>query len=60
MSIRYPVLKGKKALLPVFWGVRILSSAFDAKRIKDETTGIVKVEDSAKKEQEQFLNKVGL
>ena len=47
-------------MLPVFWGVRILSSVFDAKRIKDETTGIVKVEDSAKKEQEQFLNKVGL
>ena len=60
MKIRYPVLKDKKVLLPVFWGVRILSSAFDAKRIKDETTGIVKVEDSAKKEQEQFLNKVGL
>ena len=60
MKIRYPTLKDKKALLPVFWGVRILSSVFDVKRIKEETTGIVAVEDSAKKEQEQFLNKVGL
>lgn len=60
MKIRYPALKDKKALLPVFWGVRILSSVFDVKRIKEETTGIVEVEDSAKKEQEQFLNKVGL
>ncbi len=60
MCLRYPALKGKKALLPAFWGARILTSVFDINRIKDEASGIAGVEEDSKKNQENFLKNVGL
>ncbi len=60
LSYRYPILKKHKALLPVFWGVRILSAVFDADRIKSEATGVANVENGEKEKQEEFLKNVGL
>lgn len=60
LSYRYPVLKKHKALLPLFWGVRIVSAVFDADRIKSEATGVANVEDDIKEKQEAFLKNVGL
>ena len=60
LSYRYPILKKHKGLLPVFWGVRIVSTVFDFKRIKNEATGVAKVEDDVKEKQETFLKNVGL
>lgn len=60
LSYRYPILKKHKALLPVFWGVRIVSAVFDADRIKNEATGVANVEAEVKEEQENFLKNVGL
>ena len=60
MCYRYPVLKNKKVLLPVFWGVRIFSSVTAADRIKNEATGISSVDENNKKRQEEFLKNVGL
>ena len=60
LSYRYPSLKKHKALLPVFWGVRIVSSVFDINRIKSEASGVATVEDDVKEKQETFLENVGL
>ena len=60
LSYRYPVLKKHKALLPVFWGVRIVSTVFDFNRIKSEATGVANVEAHVKEKQETFLKNVGL
>ncbi len=60
LSYRYPVLKKHKALLPVFWGVRIVSTIFDFDRVKSEATGVAKVEDEVKEKQDIFLKNVGL
>ena len=60
LSYRYPSLKKHKALLPVFWGVRIVSSVFDIERIKSEATGVANVEEEVKEKQETFLKNVGL
>ena len=60
MCFRYPVLENKKILLPVFWGVRILSSVTSAGRIKNEASGISSVDEINKNKQEEFLKNVGL
>jgi hypothetical protein len=60
MCYRYPVLENKKILLPVFWGVRILSSVSSAGRIKNEASGISSVDEINKNKQEEFLKNVGL
>jgi hypothetical protein len=60
LSYRYPVLKKHKALLPVFWGVRIVSTVFDLDRIKSEATGVANVEADVKEKQDSFLKNVGL
>lgn len=60
MCYRYPVLDNKKILLPVFWGVRILSSVSSAGRIKNEASGISSVDEINKNKQEEFLKNVGL
>ena len=60
MCYRYPVLKKSKALLPVFWGIRILSSVTQAGRIKNEASGISGVEEDNKQKQDKFLKNVGL
>lgn len=60
MCYRYPVLENKKILLPVFWGIRILSSITDAGRIKKEATGISSVGEINKNKQDEFLKNVGL
>jgi len=60
LSYRYPILKKHKMLLPVFWGVRIVSTVFDFDRIKKEATGVANIEDDIKEKQEKFLKNVGL
>lgn len=60
MCYRYPVLKKCKVLLPVFWVIRIFSTVFDVKRIKNEATGVAGVETENKEKQNKFLNNVGL
>lgn len=60
LSYRYPILKKHKILLPVFWGVRIVSTVFDFDRIKNEATGVANIEDDIKEKQEKFLKNVGL
>ena len=60
LSYRYPILKKHKALLPVFWGVRIVSIVFDFNRIKSEATGVANVDAEVKEKQEAFLKNVGL
>ena len=60
LSYRYPILKKHKALLPVFWGVRIVSTVFDFNRIKSEATGVANVDAEVKEKQEAFLKNVGL
>ncbi len=60
LSYRYPILKKHKMLLPVFWGVRIVSTILDFDRIKSEATGVANIEDDIKEKQEKFLKNVGL
>lgn len=60
MCFRYPVLKKCKALLPLFWCIRIFASVFSAKRIKNEATGISGVDSENKQKQNDFLQSVGL
>ncbi len=60
LSYRYPILKKHKMLLPVFWGVRIVSTILDFDRIKNEATGVANIEDDIKEKQEKFLKNVGL
>ena len=60
MCYRYPVLENKKILLPVFWGVRILSSVTSVDRIKSEASGVSSIDENNKNRQEEFLKNVGL
>lgn len=60
LSYRYPVLKKYKFLLPLFWIIRIFSTVFDFKRIRNEATGVANVEADTKQKQEVFLKNVGL
>lgn len=60
MCYRYPVLENKKFLLPVFWGIRIISSVTQVDRIKNEANGISYVDEINKNKQEEFLKSVGL
>lgn len=60
MCYRYPILKKSKILLPLFWVIRILSTIFDIKRIKNEATGVATVEADSKEKQDKFLKNVGL
>lgn len=60
MAYRYTVLKKLPFLLPVFWGVRIISSVFDKNRITNERKMVSSVNDSKKEKQKNFLNNMGL
>ena len=60
MAYRYTVLKKLPFLLPAFWGIRIISSVFDKKRIENERKMVSSVNDSQKEKQKKFLNNMGL
>lgn len=60
MCYRYEILKKHKALLPMFWGIRIASTVFSAKRIKNEAQGIKNVNETDASNQVEFLKSVGL
>lgn len=60
MRFRYKVLNKYPFLLPVFWGIRLISSVTDASRIAGETKTIISTDDSAKERQKEFFDKLGL
>ncbi len=60
MCYRFPLLKDKKFLLPLFYILRIFIAVFSFGRIKDETKGISNVNEKDKQKQDIFLKNVGL
>ena len=60
MKVRYPILKKAPILLPVFWGVRIVSSLVSTERLTNETKFVMSLDDSDKEKQKQFFSNLGL
>ncbi len=60
MSNRYAVLKKMPFLLPVFWGIRIITSLINPKRVAGETKAILTVDETQKENQKNFFNELGL
>ena len=60
MQYRYKILNKLPFLLPVFWGIRMISSVTNAARIADETKTIVTTDNAKKDKQKQFFDNVGL
>lgn len=60
MKVRYPVLKKIPFLLPLFWGIRIVVSLVNPKRLKKETKVILSADVAEKEKQKQFLDNLGL
>ncbi len=60
MQYRYKVLNKFPFLLPVFWGIRIVSSLTDTARIAGETKTIVTTDNARKDKQKQFFDNMGL
>lgn len=60
MKFRYKILNKYPFLLPVFWGIRIVSSLTDGARIAGETKTLITTDDSTKEQQKDFFDKMGL
>ena len=60
MRVRYPVLKKLTFLLPIFWGVRLISSILAPSKLLSETKLVNSVQDGEKERQESFLKNIGL
>ena len=60
MQFRYKILNKYPFLLPVFWGIRIISSLRDGSRIAGETKTLITTDDSTKEQQKEFFDKMGL
>lgn len=60
MRVRYPILKKAPVLLPLFWGIRIVSSLVNPNRLTNETKMVLSSEASEKEKQMQFFNNMGL
>ncbi len=60
MSNRYAVLKKLPFLLPLFWGIRIITSLINPKRVAGETKAILTVDEAQKENQKNFFNELGL
>ncbi len=60
MSFRYKILKKLPVLLPAFWGIRIISSVFNKRKIDNERKMVSSVNASQKENQKNFLNDMGL
>ena len=60
MAYRYTILKKLPFLLPLFWGVRMLSVIFDRRRISAEAKTIAMADNGKKQQQKDFLENIGL
>ncbi len=60
LSIRYPLLKKAPFLLPVFWGIRIVVSLVNPKKLTNETKVVLSADISEKEKQKRFFDNLGL
>ena len=60
MRNRYTILRKIPFLLPVFWGVRIITSLINPKRLVNETKMVNSVDSSQKDKHKQFFDNMGL
>ena len=60
MCKRYPKLKGKKILLPIFWMMRLISAMFHGKRVQAKKKRLDYINDQNVADYQQALNFVGL
>lgn len=60
MRKRYSILKKTPILLPIFWGVRIVTSLVNPQKITGETKTVLSADDSQKENQKKFFDNIGL
>ncbi len=60
MKIRYTILKKLPFLLPVLWGIRIITALINPSKVLNETKTVITTDDTEKEKQKQFFDNIGL